>query len=259
MNCLSPLGGLRWIFSRVQAETDSIEMARENRELAVCGEHWYRMVLAVFLVLLSPAASMTSGSISVSRANLSRQTLVPEKGIFLVATPGMQDPRFRRSVVLVLEHGENGTLGLIINKITKISLAQVLPDLEDSDQKSNLLFFGGPVGLEGILFLARNAEPHERAKHVMEDVYYSGDKNLLEEFLEQNKGAGELRVFLGNSGWSSGQLAAEIAQGAWRLVRGDSLTLFAKDLDNIWRDLIGPPGPSPFMVQSPDSTTLIPG
>ena len=217
------------------------------------------MVLALFLVLLSPAASVRSGSTSVSRVNLSRQTLVPEKGIFLVATPSMQDPRFRRSVVLLLEHGENGTLGLIINKITEISLAQLLPNLEDSGQEPNPLFFGGPVGLDGVLFLTRNAVPPERAEHVMEDVYYSGDRNLLEELLEQDKGAGELRIFFGNSGWSPGQLAAEIAEGAWRLVRGDSLALFEKDLDDIWRDLIGPPAPSPFMVQSPDSTTLIPG
>jgi putative transcriptional regulator len=171
----------------------------------------------------------------------------------------MQDPRFRRSVVLLLEHGENGTLGLIVNKVTEISLPQVLPDLKDSSRESNWLFFGGPVGLDGILFLTRNAEPPERAEHVMEDVYYSGDRNLLEEFLGQNKGAGELRVFLGNSGWSPGQLAAEIKEGAWELVRGDSHTLFEEDLDDIWPGLIGPPTPSPFMVQRPHSTTVLPG
>ena len=219
------------------------------------GESRHRMVLALFLVLLPPAAVVRGGRTPVSRENPSQQALVPEKGTFLVATTGMQDPRFRRSVVLLLEHGENGTLGLIVNKVTEISLPQVLPELKDSGQESNLLFFGGPVGLDGILFLTRNAEPPERAEHVMEDVYYSGDRNLLKEFLKQNKGAGELRVFLGNSGWSPGQLAAEIAEGAWRLVRGDSDTLFEKDLDELWPDLIGPPAPSPFMVQGPQSIT----
>ena len=217
------------------------------------------MVPLLFLVLLSPAALVIGGRTPVFRENPSQQALVPEKGIFLVATAGMQDPRFRRSVVLLLEHGENGTLGLIVNKVTEISLPQVLPDLKESGQESNLLFFGGPVGLDGILFLTRNAEPPERAEHVMEDVYYSGDRNLLKEFLEQNKGAGELRVFLGNSGWSPGQLAAEIAEGAWRLVRGDSDTLFEKDLDDLWPDLIGPPAPSPFMVLRTHSTTALPG
>jgi len=213
----------------------------------------------LFLVLLPPAASVRGGRALVYPGNASQQTLVPEKGIFLVATAGMQDPRFRRSVVLLLEHGENGTLGLIVNKVTEISLAQVLPDLKDSGQESNLLFFGGPVGLDGILFLTRKAEPPERAEHVMEDVYYSGDRNLLMEFLKQNKGDGELRVFLGNSGWSPGQLAAEIAEGAWKLVRGDSDALFERDLDDLWPDLIGPPAPSPFMVQRPHSTTALPG
>ena len=237
----------------------SLIRAGENLGRAVWGESRHRMVLALFLVLLPPAVLVRGGRTPVFRENLSRQALVPEKGIFLVATAGMQDPRFRRSVVLLLEHGENGTLGLIVNKVTEISLAQVLPNLEDSSRESNLLFFGGPVGLDGILFLTRNAEPPERAEHVMEDVYYSGDRNLLEEFLEQNKGAGELRIFVGNSGWSPGQLAAEIAVGAWRLVRGDSDTLFEKDLNDIWPDLIGPPASSPFMVQGPHSTTGLPG
>jgi len=223
------------------------------------GESRYRMILALLLVLLPPAASVKGGRTPVSRESPSKQALVPEKGIFLVATAGMQDPRFRRSVVLLLEHGENGTLGLIVNKVTEISLPQVLPDLKDSGQESNLLFFGGPVGLDGVLFLTRNAEPPERAEHVMEDVYYSGDRNLLKEFLKQNKGAGELRVFLGNSGWSPGQLAAEIAEGAWRLVRGDSDTLCEKDLDDIWPDLIGPPAPSPFMVLRTHPTTGLSG
>ncbi len=213
------------------------------------------MVPLLCPVLLPLATSVSS----VSQENVSQQSLVPEKGVFLVATPGMQDPRFRRSVVLLLEHGEEGALGLIVKKVTEISLAEVLPDLEDSGEESSLLFFGGPVGLNGILFLTRNAEPLKRAEQVMEDVYYSGDKRLLEELMELDKGAGELRVFLGNAGWSPGQLAAEIKEGAWELVRGDSHTLFEEDLDDIWPGLIGPPTPSPFMVQRPHSTTVLPG
>jgi putative transcriptional regulator len=213
------------------------------------------MVLILYPVLLPLAAWVSP----VPEENVSRQTLEPEKGIFLVATPGMQDPRFRRSVVLLLEHGEEGTLGLIVNKVTEISVAQALPDFEDSGKESSLLFFGGPVGLDGVLFLTRNPEPPERAEPVMEDVYYSGDKRLLEELLEQNKGSAELRVFLGNSGWSPGQLAAEIREGAWKLVPGDSHKLFEEDLDDLWPDLIGPPTPSPFMVQRPPFTTILPG
>ncbi len=92
-----------------------IPLRRANLRRAVCGEYRHRMVLALFLVLLQPAALVRGGRTLVFRENLSRQALVPEKGIFLVATAGMQDPRFRRSVVLLLEHGENGTLGLILN------------------------------------------------------------------------------------------------------------------------------------------------
>lgn len=222
-------------------------------------KHWHRKIPALFLVLLLPAAFGEWRRTSAPRGRVSRQSVEPAKGVFLVATPGMQDPRFRRSVVLLLEHGESGTLGLILNKATEIPLAQVLPDMEGSSRESNPLFFGGPVRLDGILFLTRDTEAPERAEHVMEDVYYSGDRSLLEQLLEEDKDSGELRIFIGNSGWSPGQLAAEIAEGAWKLVRGDSSTVFDKDLDDIWPDLIGPPSPSPFMVQRPHSAAPLSG
>lgn len=210
---------------------------------------WAKGMVGILCPVLLPLAASVS---PVSEENVSRETFVPEKGLFLVATPEMQDPRFRRSVVLLLEHGEEGTLGLIVNKVTEISLSQVLPDLEDSRP----LFFGGPVRLDGILFLTRNAKVPERAEQVMKDVYYSGDRSLLEELLSQDRGSAELRVFLGNSGWSPGQLAAEIREGAWKLVPADSRTLFEEALDDLWPDLIGPPTPSPFMVQRPHFTTV---
>ena len=160
----------------------SLIRAGENLGRAVWGESRHRMVSGPF-----PGAAPT-GSFGergpypcFQGESFPGKPLCPRKGSFLVATAGMQDPRFRRSVVLLLEHGENGTLGLIVNKVTEISLAQVLPrpgGLQAGSQ--TLLFFGGPVGLDGILFLTRNAEPPERAEHVMEDVYYSGDRNLLD-------------------------------------------------------------------------------
>jgi putative transcriptional regulator len=181
--------------------------------------------------------------------NLVQQTVTPEKGVLLVASAEMRDPRFYQTVVLLLAHGENGTLGLIINRASEIPLSEVLPELEIPGLESQLLFFGGPVGLNGLLFLMRSDLVPERATQVMEDVYFSGDRALLEELLEQNQDSRDMRVYLGQAGWAPGQLEDELAGGSWGLVRADPSTVFEKDLDDIWLDLSGPPEIPRFIVQ----------
>ncbi len=208
------------------------------------------LVLGLALLLLAAASgSWGLPSLPEESGRLVQEPIVPEKGVFLVASSDMQDPQFRYTVVLLLAHGVEGTLGLIINRATKMPVSDLFPDLNSPGQESNLLFSGGPVGLDGLLLLTRSVEPPDRGTHVLEDVYFSGDRELLEELLQQAKGTNELRVYLGHAGWSSGQLAAEIAQGAWHLVRADAQTLFEKDLDELWRELIVPPPPRPFTVQ----------
>ncbi len=213
-------------------------------------EHPSLLVLGLALLLLAAASgSWGMPSLPKESGHLVQEPIVPEKGVFLVASSDMQDPQFRYTVVLLLAHGVEGTMGLIINRATKMPVSDLFPDLNSSGQESNLLFSGGPVGLDGLLLLTRSVEPPDRGTYVLEDVYFSGDRELLEELLQQAKGTNELRVYLGHAGWSSGQLAAEIAQGAWYLVRADAQTLFEKDLDELWRELIVPPPPRPFTVQ----------
>jgi putative transcriptional regulator len=181
--------------------------------------------------------------------NSFQEWVKPEKGVFLVAGSDMTDPRFHHSVVLLLAHGEDGTLGLIINRATEIPLSEVLPDLESPGLSSHLLFFGGPVGLNGLLFLIRSDTPPERANQVMEDVYFSGDPALLEKLLDRNEDSHDLRVYAGRAGWAPGQLEGEIARGSWGLVRGNPHTVFEDDGDDIWRDLSGPPDAPKFIVR----------
>ena len=212
-------------------------------------EHPSLLVLGLALLLLAAASgSWGMPSLAEESGLLLQETIVPEKGVFLVASSDMLDPQFRYTVVLLLTHGAEGTLGLIINRATQVPVSDLFPDLNSPGQDSNLLFSGGPVGLDGLLLLTRSGEPPDRGTHVLEDVYFSGDRELLEELLQQAKGTAELRVYLGHSGWLPGQLAAEIARGDWHLVRADTQTLFEKDLDELWRDLIVPPPPRPFIV-----------
>ena len=204
-----------------------------------CG---HPVVVVLALVLLPLAASESAGKVSEEcQLHPTHETLVPERGFFLVASPSLREPRFHHTVILLLAHGRDGTLGLIINKATEILLHRVLPELKIPDKDSRALFFGGPVGLDELIFLIRSANPPHKTTSVLTDVYFSNDRKLLEKLLRQNKRPNELRVYLGHSGWLPGQLASEIGRGDWQLIRADADTFFEKDLDTIWRDLVKHP------------------
>jgi putative transcriptional regulator len=207
----------------------------------------HRTLLGVLVLALAVA---NPGDASIPDAGKMPHTkpLAPEKGIFLVAKPDMQDPRFQRTVVLLLAHSDKGTLGVIINRPTEILLSRVLPDLQVPAADEHALFFGGPVGMDMLIFLMRSNAPPKHGSHVMTDVYYSADRETLEELLKKQKDKHELRMYLGHSGWAPGQLAAEIARGDWLLARASSVTVFQKDLHTIWPELIEQrPGPGMFI------------
>src|SRR5689334_24759793 len=82
-----------------------------------------------------------------------------ERGVFLVASPSLNDPNFRQTVVLVLEHGPEGTLGVILNRTTEVLLSEALPDVGALKGTTHRLFAGGPVQLNIMLLLSRLTEP----------------------------------------------------------------------------------------------------
>ena len=158
------------------------------------------------------------------------------KGIFLVAKPSIASGPFYKSVVLLLSHGDEGTLGLIVNRATGIPLSEALPDL-DASSATHALHFGGPVALEGLIFLFRSDEPPEGVDGVMGNVYFSGDPEVLEALVEQQRGPEELRLYLGHSGWAPGQLNNELRRGDWEVVRAGALTVFRKKTETMWDEL----------------------
>jgi putative transcriptional regulator len=180
---------------------------------------------------------LVAASISVLLASsaLGQQPLAPAKGMFLVAKDEIEGGPFHQSVVLLLAHGDEGTLGLIVNRTTEIPLKKALPEI--AGDSSHELYFGGPVALSGLMYLFRSAEAPEGADHVMDDVYYSGDAELLEKLLKAGKERDELLAFLGHAGWASGQLDGELVRGSWDVVRADAFAVFGKDPATLWHEL----------------------
>ena len=128
------------------------------------------------------------------------------KGQLLVASADLADPNFRRAVVLVTEHDDEGALGVILNRPAETTVAEAVPPLAELVEDEEPVYVGGPVDQGSVIVLAQFEDPDEAAATIFEDVgFVSGDADLdeLPEAIRQ------ARVFAGYAGWSAGQLDAE--------------------------------------------------
>jgi putative transcriptional regulator len=164
-------------------------------------------------------------------------------GGLLVATPLLDDPNFRRSVVLVLEHDEDGgTLGVVLNRPSEISVTQVLPSWDPLVTGPPVLFEGGPVQTDSALALAVVLSGEEplgwRRLQGRSAVSRLGtvDLDAPPEIL-----AGEIsqmRIFAGYAGWTAGQLENELRQGAWYVVDSEPGDTFNSYPGDLWRTVL---------------------
>jgi putative transcriptional regulator len=162
----------------------------------------------------------------------------PANAIFLVASPELLDPNFRETVVLVTQPREGGPWGVIINRPLDVLLSDVFTDIETLRDRKDVLFFGGPVAQDGLVFLVRSQQPPPRAVPVLRDVYVISDIEYIEKLLRRPEPMRDLRVYSGYSGWAPGQLQQEIARGGWVLMPADADMVFEGDPARIWPELI---------------------
>ena len=165
-------------------------------------------------------------------------SIVPEslRGRLLVATPPLVDPNFDRSVVLLLEHGEEGALGIILNRPTEASLSSVLPEWHPHASAPGVVFSGGPVATEAVIALARGG--HDDATGWVSVLGEIGTVDVGGDPVDLEFSLYALRIFVGYAGWSPGQLEAEIDQDAWFVVTTGPDDPFAADPEHLWRDVL---------------------
>jgi putative transcriptional regulator len=159
----------------------------------------------------------------------------PERGVFLVAKPSIQDPNFARTVVLVTRAPDGGTVGVILNRPTRQSLADVLPGNAQLARFTEPLHFGGPVERVGLFAVFQASASPGQSFPVFDDVHIALHPETVEQLLLKPPGA--LRFFVGYSGWAPGQLEGEVGRGDWWTVAADAETVFRKDTATLWEDL----------------------
>lgn len=157
------------------------------------------------------------------------------RALFLVAGPGMNDPNFRESVVLVAPNDAGGAIGIIINRPTDRSLASILPG-DRFSRFTDPVFYGGPVAQDGIFALFRADKNPGDAIRMFPGLFLALTPATIDELLSQPPST--MRLYSGYAGWAPGQVQIEILMGGWYALDADSQTVFRKDVQNIWQELV---------------------
>jgi putative transcriptional regulator len=156
-----------------------------------------------------------------------------EKGVLLVASPSLSDPNFHQTVLLIVEHGRGGTVGLILNRPTNVLVSEVLPDFTVLKRTTHRLFAGGPVEQTQLVLLFRLTQLLPDTRQIIDRIYV-GTPRVLERIMTQPKPTETFRAFAGFAGWAPGQLEHEMLEGAWGVLPSTVFDIFDKDPAMLW-------------------------
>jgi putative transcriptional regulator len=171
-------------------------------------------------------------------------------GSLLIAHPNLLDPNFRRSVLIISSSDPiDGSFGLVLNRATEKTVGDLLPDRELGLLEALPVFFGGPVARDQLTFAAF---------HWVDDILRIRTHLLLDEARElAADGEGSVRAFLGYSGWSKGQLEAELDQKAWLVQKPDQAILDIETCLDLWPTIMRDQGPwFRLLAAAPDDPSL---
>ena len=184
------------------------------------------------------AAALLGGIAAPSMA----QTIA--NGTLLVASPQLADANFARSVVLVLRHDDDGTIGLILNRPTNLVPATIFPELATGiGGYTGHLFRGGPIAATRVLYLVRGlAAATVNGPEVLDKVFLSIDDESLPDMTRLADGVNDLRLYAGHVAWVPGQLQNEVSAGGWQVLAGTAELVFHTDPGSLWSELEGRAG-----------------
>lgn len=162
-------------------------------------------------------------------------------GHLLLAGPALWDPNFRRTVILIGQHDEEGAVGVVLNRATELTVAQAAPPLAPIVADGDPLFIGGPVEPSSAVVLADLADPQNA------EILALGSIGFLPPEVPADTAGGirRARVFAGYAGWGPGQLEREMAEeGSWIAEPATPDDIFTSDPDGLWSAVLKRKGPA---------------
>ena len=164
------------------------------------------------------------------------------QGKLLVSSPALIDPNFRKTVVLITHHDDEGAMGLVLSRPSDVAATEAVPALEGLPGAADPVFVGGPVQPEAFMALAEFANVAEAAAPIFGDVGF-----MPAEAEPADLNVRRIRLFAGYAGWGPGQLEAELDEPSWIVVRAETGDPFADDPDELWRQVVHRKG-GPFSI-----------
>ncbi|MFL5731222.1 MAG: YqgE/AlgH family protein [Cytophagaceae bacterium] len=158
------------------------------------------------------------------------------KGDILISEPFLGDQNFERTVIVICENNEDGTLGFIFNKPSVLTLDAVMSEVNDFKE---ILYTGGPVAQDSLHFIYRNSEVVEGSVEIADRLFWGGNYEQLFELINTHQlNAENFRFFLGYSGWAAGQLDEELKNNSWIITSAKADDLFDIPAEDLWRELL---------------------
>ncbi len=167
------------------------------------------------------------------------------RGQLLIAGPSLLDPNFWRTVVLVVEHNDDGALGLVLNRPSETTIGEAVDELDELVGSDELLHIGGPVQPSAVIVLAQFEDPGEAALTAFDDVGVLGTTSSPGEL---SVGVRQARAFVGHAGWGPGQLDAELERDDWILEPARLDDAFAAEPRGLWNNVLTRKGGSYALV-----------
>jgi putative transcriptional regulator len=167
------------------------------------------------------------------------------QGKLLVSSPALVDPNFRKTVVLIAHHDEDGAMGLVLSRPSGLSATDAVPSLGGMPGAGDPVFVGGPVQPEAFMVLADFDDVSEAAAPIFATVGF-----VPAEVEPDELSIRRLRLFAGYAGWAAGQLEAELAEPSWIVVQAETDDAFADDPDELWRAVVQRKGGSFSIMQN---------
>ena len=158
-----------------------------------------------------------------------------EKGSLLIANPVLPDPNFSRTVILLCDHDEQGSFGLVINRSTQLKAPDLFLNINILKSYNEKIYLGGPVSQSMVFFLCRSPSAAGKLDEVCSGVYLGSNLETLESlYFSLENPEQDIRFYLGYSGWSGGQLAEEMEQNSWLVQRANEQFIFLDSENLIW-------------------------
>jgi putative transcriptional regulator len=156
------------------------------------------------------------------------------QGQLLVASPGLLDPNFRRAVVLITEHSDEGAAGLVLNRPSPAPVADIVPQLEPLVEDGEQVWVGGPVQPNAVLVLGEFLDPEDAAVPLFGALGFPA----LDEPEDVAERTIRHRVFAGYAGWGAGQLESELGREDWIIEPAQNDDAFTEAPDDLWADVL---------------------